>query len=110
MGFSYDLIDSEESKAIYQQMLKEDTDRVLAWRAAKPQRQHLPIDGLFTAWWINKGPTKFATGADAVRYRGELLAHVKFALTEPVIGVDPAVEGAERTVINGVEVANGVGE
>lgn len=77
MVFSYSLIDSDETRAIYDQMLAADTAKVLEWRGAREQRKYLPVDALFAAWWFQNGPTAFVSGSDAARYRRELLAVVK---------------------------------
>lgn len=82
LTFGYDLIDSDETRAIYTQMLEDDRIKFMVWRSARDGRQYLPIDGAFSTWWFVKGPTAFASGTDAVRYKLELLAFVRKSLEE----------------------------
>jgi hypothetical protein len=82
--FSYSLLESDEARAIYTQMLEEDRAKFSAWRAERSERPHFPIDVAFGVWWLSKGPTAFQSGEDALRYRRELLAHIqeKLAVTD----------------------------
>lgn len=86
-GFSYSMVQSDEAREIVAKMVNDDADRIITFRgpplaealaAGKVSwtRRGLTAAKLVAVWFTLKGPTAFATMADATTYRLELIRAV----------------------------------
>ncbi len=113
MRFSYSMVHDEETRALYQQMLANDADRIVAWRdnPKTPTRRFLSPERLVAAWWLQRGPTRFATTEDSLQYRRELTAKYGWDLvtvmnSELTPGLKEAIVAQNDRVV-GVDLATG---
>jgi hypothetical protein len=71
-AFSYENV-IPETQELYESALMKYARRYLEWRAKNPRRQAQDIGMTYPVWWRLRGPTAFATTADMIRYKTELL-------------------------------------
>lgn len=71
--FDYRLVTNDETRAAAAKAVRQEAARFLAWRAERPQRRALDLPNAFGAWWLQKGPVRFAATDDALRFKREVL-------------------------------------
>lgn len=90
--FSYGWV-TDKTRADYDAMLDADALSFVQWMHRTQADASMTLKRRFSAWWLTKGPTAFATPDDAFRYKRELfdravlgtVLHLRGASIGPVV-------------------------